>query len=148
MMTLLYILAIAAVLGILWARYAPIDRDAWHMDPAEADPPKAAGVRLIGREAPRYPADIDTVLATFQTIALEEPRTRLLEGNMDEGMMTYVARSKVFGFPDIITIKAVSEGAQTKLAVISRARISGYDYGVNGKRLDRWLQEMRLRLGE
>ena len=115
-----------------------------------AEDPKRSGVRYIGRQAPRYPADPETVLAAFDAIASEEPRTRLIEGDLDEGMLTYVARSKVFGFADFITVKAVSEGAVTKLSIVSRARVGarGNDWGVNAERLDRWLQDMRLRLGE
>ena len=150
MKTFLIIVILLVVIGLVWIRVAPIDRDRWHVDPAEAEDPKRSGVRYIGRQAPRYPADPETVLAAFDAIASEEPRTRLIEGDLDEGMLTYVARSKVFGFADFITVKAVSEGAVTKLSIVSRARVGarGNDWGVNAERLDRWLQDMRLRLGE
>ena len=150
MKSLLFTLVFVLVVGVLWIRYAPIDRDRWHVDPADADDPGKAGFRLIGQEAPRYPADPDSVLAAFNDIARSEPRTHLLEGDVDEGMLTYVARSRVIGFADLITVKAVSEGAVTKLSIISRTRLGsiGYKTGSNVERLDRWLQDMRLRLGE
>ena len=150
MKTFLFILVSLVVLGMLWFRFAPIDRDRWHVDPAEAEDPERSGVRYIGREAPRFPGDPDTVLSTFDEIASEEPHTRLLEGDLDEGMLTYVARSKIFGFADFITVKAVSEGAVTKLSIVSRSFVGprGSDWGVNAQRLDRWLQDMRLRLGQ
>lgn len=150
MKTFLFVVLLLVLAGMLWIRLAPIDRDRWHIDPADSEDPGRSGVRYIGREAPRYPADPETVLSTFDQIASEEPRTRLLEGDLDEGMLTYVVRSKVFGFADFVTVKAVSEGALTKLSVISRARVGprGYDWGVNAERLDRWLQDMRLRLGQ
>lgn len=150
MKTFFIVILVLFAAGLLWIRFAPIDRDRWHVDPADAENPERSGVRFIGREAPRYPGDPDTVLTTFDEIALSEPRTRLLEGDIDEGLLTYVSRSRVFGFADFITVKAVSEDDQTKLSVISRARVGsrGYDWGVNAERLDRWLQDMRLRLGE
>lgn len=150
MKTFFIVILILLAAGLLWIRFAPIDRDRWHLDPADAESPERSGVRFIGREAPRYPGDPDTVLAAFDEIAMSEPRTRLLEGDIDEGMLTYVSRSRVFGFADFVTVKAVSEGDRTKLSVISRARVGprGYDWGVNAERLDRWLQDMRLRLGE
>ena len=150
MKTFFIVILVLFAAGLLWIRFAPIDRDRWHVDPADAENPERSGVRFIGREAPRYPGDPDTVLTTFDEIVLSEPRTRLLEGDIDEGLLTYVSRSRVFGFADFITVKAVSEGDQTKLSVISRARVGsrGYDWGVNAERLDRWLQDMRLRLGE
>ena len=149
MKTLLVILAVIAA-GMLWIRFSPIDRDRWHIDPAEAEGPEDSGIRLIGLQAPRYPADTDTVLITMSEIALDEPRTKVLDGDIEEGMITFVTRSRVFGFADFTTVKAVSEGAVTKLSIISRSQVGtrGNDWGVNAAKVDRWLQEMRLRLGE
>ena len=150
MITFLITLAVLLVISALWIRFSPIDRDRWHVDPADTDNPGKAGLRLIGLEAPRFPADPDTVLTAIQEVARSEPGTRLIEGDADEGMLTFVARSKVIGLADLITVKAVSEGAATKLSVVSRARLGsiGHDWGTNSERLDRWLQDMRLRLGE
>lgn len=104
---------------------------------------------MIGREAPRYPGNPTRVLATLTEIALKEPRVRLIDGDTTEGMLTFVARPKVLGFRDYITVKAVAEGPKTKLGVISRAGVSaGTDMGRNRERLDRWLAELELRLVE
>lgn len=148
MKTLLYFLLAVLAASLLVFRIAPIDRDVWHVDPADFDDPERPGVRLIGLDAPRYRSDPETVLSTFKEIALAEPRTRLFEGSIDEGMLTFVSRSRVFGFPDLITVKAVDEGVETKLSIAGRPRYGGSDWGVNAARLDRWLQDMRLRLGQ
>ena len=150
MQTFLLTVLVLAVGAILWIRYSPIDHDTWHVDPADAENLGRSGVKLIGLDAPRFPADPDTVLATLQDIALSDPRTRRLEGEIEEGLLTFVARSPTIGFADFISVKAVSEGAVTKLSVASRPRMAalGYDWGANAKRIDRWLQEMRLRLGQ
>lgn len=145
MQTVLLIVFALLILGLLWIRFAPTDTDNWHVDPAEVE--ADAGVRLIGRDAPRYPADAEIVLRTFAEIALEEPRVSVLDGAIDEGMMTFTARSKVFGFPDYISVKAVDEGQVAKLAIAARPRYGGSDLGKNARRLDRWLQEMDHRLG-
>ena len=79
-------------------------------------------------------------------VALSEPRVRLLDGGAEEGLVTFVARTKWAGFPDYVTFKAVAEGNQTKIAAISRARYPGSDWGVNRERLDRWFAELELRL--
>lgn len=142
--TLLYILAFVLIAAILWLRFGPHDVDKWHVDPGDADESERAQVRLIGLDAPRFASDVDSVLEKLLEIARSEPRTRVLEGDADEGMITFVAFS-VIGFRDYITVKAVAEaGGLTKLAIASRTRSPvGYDWGVNAARIDRWLQELQ-----
>ena len=147
-MTSTLIVIIAAVLLVLgWIRFSPHNIDEWHMDPADADEPGRNGSRMIGRDAPRFPGDPETILKALAEVALSEPGVRFLEGSTGEGMLTFVARTKVLGLRDYVTVKAVAEGRETKLAVISRARISqGTDGGRNRERLDRWLAELQVRL--
>ena len=142
MNTLIYILAFVLIAGFLWLRFSPNDVDAWHVDPGDADEVERAQVRLIGLDAPRFRSDAETVLEAVIEIAAEEPRVRVLDGSVDEGMITFVATSKI-GFRDYITVKAVSEaGDLTKLSIAARSRINGHDWGVNAARIDRWLQEL------
>ena len=149
MKTLLLLVAFSVVLWAIWSRISSGDPDRWHIDPADADEPGRTGWRMIGREAPRYPGDPTRILGVFTEIALEEPRVRLLDGDADEGMLTFLVRSKGLGFKDYVTVKAVAEGPETKLGVISRAGSSaGTDLGRNRERLDRWLAELDFRLAE
>lgn len=141
-----YLIVFLVVAGGLWIRLAPHDSDNWHIDPADAAEPNGNGFRIIGDRAPRFPGDYNTVLAELMDVALSEPRVRLLDGGADEGLVTFVARTKWAGFPDYVTFKAVAEGDQTKVAAISRARYPGSDWGVNRERLDRWFAELELRL--
>ncbi len=61
----------------------------------------------------------------------------------DSLMITYVQRSRVFGFPDCLTVKAVaieSTGeAGAGLIIWSRARYGRSDFGVNRARVEAWL---------
>lgn len=143
MKTFLYLLAFVLIAGVLWLRFSPNDVDKWHVDPGDADERERAQVRLIGLDAPRFKADADSVLEAVLDIVRAEPRMRVLDGDVDEGMITFVARSKI-GFRDYITVKAVDEaGGQAKLAIASRSRSAfGYDWGVNRARIDRWLQQL------
>ena len=145
MKTLLYTILFLAA-AVLVARAIPVDTEPFHEDPAEPDA-RRSEVRLIGRDAPRFPGEADTVLEAFSDIALGNRGVRIVEGSVDEGMITFVARSRVFGFRDFITVKAVDEaGGVTKLSVFARPRFNVYDWGVNAKRLDRWLGELEQTL--
>ena len=93
-MTEVVVLILVVVAGLLWLRFAPDDRDRWHVDPADKEDARRAEVRLIGLEAPRFPAEATVVLDVIESIASGEPRTRLIEGSADEGMITFVAWSK------------------------------------------------------
>ena len=147
MKTLAIMVLVLGLLVLGWIRFRPIDHDRWHVDPADQDAEENAGIRLIGREAPRFPADADMVLAALQDIALSEPGTRLLDGDPDEGMMTFISRSGLLGIPSFMTVKAVNEGASTKLAMAWRSSGS-VSPDIGRERIDRWMQDMRLRLGE
>ncbi len=147
MNTFVLSIVIVVVIWVLWSRFSSGDPDRWHVDPADADEPGRSGWRMIGREAPRFSGDPATILNVLTEIALADPLVRLLDGDNAEGMITFVVRSKVFGFRDYVTVKAVAEGPVTKLNVISRARAStGTEMGRNRERLDRWLAELELRL--
>lgn len=139
MKTLLYLVVFAVIIW-LFIRFFPVDSEPYHEDPGEPDPQRSE-TRLIGLEAPRYPASADVVLETFVDIAKADG-ARVVQGDIDEGMVTLMTRSKFFGFRDFITAKAVDEPTGAKLSLLSRPRINGYDWGVNAARLDRWLQEM------
>ena len=146
MKVLIYLVVFVLVVAALWIRFAPHDVDRWHVDPADAPEPQGNGWRIIGEDAPRFPGDFETVVSNLTDIALSEPRVRLLDGGEDEGLVTFVARSKWVGFPDYVTFKAVQEGEKTKVATVSRARYPGSDWGTNRERLDRWFAELELRL--
>ena len=62
--------------------------------------------------AERSPED---VLARLDAIALQTPRTMRLDGSPEDGLITWVTRSAVFGFPDYTTAAARSEGPATFL---------------------------------
>ncbi len=140
MATLLSTLGLILV-ALVVMRLIPVDTEPFHEDPAEPEH-KRSEVRLIGREAPRFPADAETVLETLVGIVRRDWTAGVVEGSVDEGMITFVARSPVFGFRHFITVKATDEPGGSKLAVYARPRMNVYDWGANAKRLDRWLGEL------
>ncbi|NNL19265.1 MAG: DUF1499 domain-containing protein [Boseongicola sp.] len=149
MQTTLILIVLVVFGGLGWIRFAPTDIDDWHVDPAIANDPGPRGYRLMGREAPRLDGDPDLVLEALMEVARGEPRVRRLDGSIDEGMITFVARTKWIGFRDYMTFKAVAEGHQTKLSAISRARYNvGSDWGMNQERLEHWFRKIEQVLAE
>lgn len=134
-------LALALVLGFAaYVRLAPSDPALWHV-PVQAEGPwgqvvaqtGAASVRL-GPEA-GAPADL---LARLDAVALASPRTTRLAGRVEDGRITWISRSLIWGFPDYTTAEARPDG----LHVLARLRFGREDMGVNAARLRDWLARL------
>lgn len=133
--------AVLCVGALLYIRLAPSDPARWHTDPVTAPDPDDGGVRVEpGRVvSARAPRDL---LAAFDKAALAEPRAKRLAGSLDAGRITYVFRSRGFGFPDYLTVQALPHEGGSTLAVLSRLRFGLSDTGVNAARLDRMLERL------
>ncbi|WP_108886067.1 DUF1499 domain-containing protein [Pseudoprimorskyibacter insulae] len=126
-------IALAVLGGLAWIRLAPSDVARWHVDPmVTVDQDLAGGVRR------RIPGDAAT-FERLHRIILETPRTEVLAGRPEDGRVTYVTRSKAFGFPDYATVQ-LSDDA---LEIWSRLRFGQSDLGVNKARVDGWLKALR-----
>jgi uncharacterized protein (DUF1499 family) len=115
-------------------RVAPSDPAQWHV-PTEARTDKdfqSGAIRLV-KTGPDG-------LERLNKIALATPRTSLLAGSVDSGMVTYITRSAVFGFPDYTT--AQQDGDTLRLH--ARLRFGRSDTGVNRKRLEQWIAGLNL----
>lgn len=137
MKPILWILA-ALVAGALWVRVAPTPQARWHIDPATAKAPRATGYRtetLLALPAP-------DALIILDKKALETARTKAFAGSVAEGRITYVTRSRIWGFPDYTTVSANPQGEQTQLVLLGRLRFGIGDGGVNRARIRRWLKAL------
>jgi hypothetical protein len=126
---------VLAVAGFgLYVRLAPSDPARWNTDPAQGVAGLNSAVERV--VLPMPPAE---ALAAFDAAAMAEPRTVRLAGSVAEGRITYVSRSRLWGFPDYTTVAAVPEGAGTALVIWGRARFGQGDLGVNAARIGRWV---------
>ena len=136
-MRLLWALLIVAVAALFWVRLAPSDPARWHVRPAFAENRDMAGgaVRIVetGRDG----------LARLDRIIRATPRTRVLAGSVPEGMVTYITRSRVFGFPDYTTVWQDGE----RLVIWGRLRFGRSDLGVNRARIEAWVAALRAQSG-
>jgi len=123
------VLVLVVALGV-YVRIAPSDPARWHQMPDGITNRDYDGgaMRVIGAG--------QNGLERLHEIILRSPRTEVLAGSPDEGMITYVSRSRVFGFPDYTTVRQ----AGPQLELHGRLRFGKSDLGVNAARIDGWLQ--------
>ena len=115
----------------LYVRLAPSDPARWHKAPPDLPVGDSAGLNsfVAVRGGDR------AILERLIQIAEATPHTERHSGSADEGMITLITRSRLWGFPDYTTIRL--EG-QT-LTVYARARFGKGDMGVNRARVEGWL---------
>lgn len=126
-------IAALLVIGLLaFIRLAPSDPARWHVPVTATENADHAGgaVRVISGGAQE--------MAALRDIALQTPRTSLLAGSPEEGLMTFVTRSKWMGFPDYTTVQS----ADGQIRIYARLRFGQSDLGVNKARLEGWLAEL------
>ncbi|MDW4548674.1 DUF1499 domain-containing protein [Defluviimonas sp. D31] len=129
----LLLLALLVGAGLAWIRLAPSDPARWHVDPAVPGEPD--GARATLSLPGQGPAE---TLARLDAIARAAARTVRLAGSPEEGRITWITRSAVFGFPDYTTAQAVRNGADVDLTLHARQRFGRRDFGVNAARLRDW----------
>ncbi|WP_323782331.1 DUF1499 domain-containing protein [Thalassovita sp.] len=124
------------LLGLMaYIRLSPNDPTRWHQ-PIKGDQDKqfSAGiVRVIPANARQF--------ARLHEIALSWPRTKVLAGSVEEGLITYISRSAFWGFPDFTTVEQRSD----QIALYGRLRFGRNDFGVNAERIANWLDALAQR---
>ncbi len=135
MKIMFWIIALVVVFAV-WVRVVPTPTARWHVDPASAKSPGVGGYRRdlsLG-------ISVADALTAIDRVALATPRTKVFAGSVVQGRITYVTRSRLWGFPDYTTISAQTEGEQTRLTILGRLRFGVGDGGVNRARIKQWLQ--------
>jgi uncharacterized protein (DUF1499 family) len=138
----------AGVLAISM-RWVADDPAVWHVDPATAQrtgapndylvAPEGATAAAPDRIARVHPSSPRELLQKLDAVAMRAPRTERIGGSLDEGWITYVQRSRVVGFPDYVSVRAIDVPGGSALVVWSRSRFGYGDFGVNKTRVEGWL---------
>ncbi|MEX0328603.1 MAG: DUF1499 domain-containing protein [Ruegeria sp.] len=127
-MLLWLLIAVGVAMGA-YIRLAPSDLTRWHQTPAgETDRDDPNGVLRIVETGPDG-------LTRLDKIARKTPRTNVLAGSVAEGIVTYITRTRVFGFPDYTTAQQDGD----TLRIFARLRFGRKDFGVNRERVTNWL---------
>lgn len=128
-LSVLIVLAVLLVLSAAYIRLASHNLEKVHVAPDVAsDEILTNGVKRQSE------GDI----FALHDVIMAEPRTKLLAGGPDTGLVTYVTRTAFWGFPDYTTVQTT----QTGLNVYGRLRFGRSDFGVNAARVDRWINAL------
>ena len=96
---------------------------------------------------PGFGVGADAVYAAVLAVAEGQPRTFVLRRFDGERQAHFVARSAVFGFPDLVAVQVVAEGeGRAQVIIWSRSVYGRSDFGVNRKRVETWLGALEGRL--
>lgn len=128
-MRFIALIVVAVASFALYVRLAPSDPARWHVSTGDAGNRDFAGATI--RTIPSDPG----AMTRLDRIIRATPRTTRLAGNPEEGMVTYVTRSRIWGFPDYTTIEA-RPGA---IVIHGRLRFGSSDMGVNRARVTGWI---------
>jgi len=134
MRLLIFTLLGLVVLALLWVRLAPDAPDRWQnveSSNSVGDWPSPGSFEAVRRAEPG-------ALPALHAIIMATTRTKLLSGTLQEARLTYVSRSRVFGFPDYTTVWQTG----SELHIFGRLRFGRSDLGVNRARIEGWLAEM------
>lgn len=142
-----FLALVVLVLGLgAYVRLAPSDAAVWHISPV-TDAPADCTVRPASDSARLACAVAEppaSVLAQLDAVAMATPRTVRLSGSVDEGRITWITRTRLWGFPDYTTAEAKAEGTGSRLDLYARQRIGSNDWGVNAARLTAWKAALGL----
>lgn len=139
------VIVVVVVAFAAWVRLAPTDPAAWHVDPAAAEPgPGRFVVKPEGgdTDGPLLEMPPQEALAALDAIARATRRTRVIAGSVEEGRITYLTRSALWGFPDFTTAEAVPAEGGARLVIFARLRFGQDDMGVNAARVRDWLEQL------
>ncbi len=92
-------------------------------------------------EPPVFPVPAARLRALVSEAALVDPNTALVESAA--GQDRYVVRTRLMRYPDTVVAQVLEQGEdRSTLALYSRSQIGRSDFGVNRRRLERWVRRI------
>ncbi|MEI2686904.1 MAG: DUF1499 domain-containing protein [Cypionkella sp.] len=138
---LLFILLLAGIASYI--RLAPSNADEWNAAlPATGPLTDCTRITAEAGGASVSCAAPENALTRLDVIALATPRTRRLAGSAQDGRVTWITRSKLWGFPDYTTAQMTQTAIGPRLDIHARLRFGRSDTGVNAARLRAWISQL------
>lgn len=153
--TLLYF-ALSILIGITmtacgnnsWQHQALVDFDSLQM-PSKPHYclacPNCSGYRQVA--TPTYSVSAQILKTAWQQIVLTKPRVQIVLAQ--DYKQRYVQRSAIWHFPDIIDVQFVPiDSKHSQIQLFSRSVYGYYDFGVNCRRVNRWLNDLHKHINQ
>lgn len=97
-------------------------------------------------ESPDFAVPEVELFTAVQGLISTEPRTRFVAKDPALRQLVFIQRSRIFRFPDTIWIQGVDRGSDMSLIIYSRSNYGYWDFGVNKRRVRRWLTILKERI--
>jgi len=92
---------------------------------------------------PVFPVPGERLRSLVAEAALAEPGTSLLDRGPQQDR--YLVRTRFMRFPDTVIVQVFDRGeAASTLALYSRSQIGSSDFGVNKRRIERWVARIEM----
>ncbi|MDF2973936.1 MAG: hypothetical protein K0R61_4386, partial [Microvirga sp.] len=89
-------------------------------------------------ESPVFPVASARLRSLVTEVALAEPGTRLHDKGQEQDR--YLVRTRFMRFPDTVVVQVFDRGEDAStLALYSRSQVGRSDFGVNRRRIERWV---------
>jgi uncharacterized protein (DUF1499 family) len=97
--------------------------------------------------APVFSVSVAALGAAFEGVLSAEPRLDIIATDAQARRFEYLLRSRLFGFPDRVSVRLLAlDPGRSTLAVYGRAVIGVWDFGVNRRRVGRWVRRLEAKL--
>lgn len=133
---LIILILLAVVAFLIFVRLAPDRAEKAHVDPVVEGATTSASYVLRAPEALVFATTPGALFDTANAYILHQLHARAIANGPAPLHVTYVVRSRMFRFPDDLSIHAVEAEGGAILAAHSRSRYAGSDLGVNRKRVE------------
>jgi uncharacterized protein (DUF1499 family) len=116
---------------------------------ALAAPPSVCAHARADIIPPDFPVSAARLRSIVAEVAADEPNTELVHADPKDEQDRYLVRTRFLRFPDTVDVKVIDRGeGRSTLALYSRSQIGRADFGVNRKRVQRWLDRIGARAAE
>ncbi|WP_386682008.1 DUF1499 domain-containing protein [Loktanella sp. R86503] len=134
-------LCVLAVAGGAYVRLSPADLTSFTTSPAATEPGDTATMNSF-KAVRQITASGADIMQAVDQVALQSDRTKVASGAAAEGLVTYVTRSALMGYPDYTTVTVVDTENGPLLVMRAQSRFGKSDLGVNRARVEAWLTQL------